>query len=234
MPDNVLIYIVDDEPNIRGLLSYNLQSAGFFTMEFENAENALAQTIAFPPHLMLLDLMLPVMDSIELCRRIRESETARDMPIIMLIARGEEFDQVLGLEIGVDDYITKPFNMSEVIVRIKALLRRSRHLKLELAETVFVVGNLSINLDQHMVTKNGNELIMPLKEFNLLLYMIENKGRVLTREQLLDHVWGYDYARENRTVDVHVWNLRKKVDNDPNHPALIETVRGIGYRFSAK
>jgi two-component system, OmpR family, alkaline phosphatase synthesis response regulator PhoP len=234
MPNGVIIYVVDDEPNIRGLLSFNLQASGFSTMEFENAESALAQAVAFPPHLILLDLMLPGMDGIEFCRRIRASESTHHTPIIMLTARGEEFDRVLGLEIGADDYITKPFSTREVIARVKAVLRRTSQNESEPVEPVLAVGDLSVDLDQRIVRKNGSELPMPLKEFDLLRYMIENRGRVLTREQLLDHVWGYDYVGETRTVDVHVRHLRMKVENDPDNPAMIETVRGIGYRFSAK
>ena len=234
MANGTIIYIVEDEPNIRGLLSFNLQAAGFSTMEFENAESALSHTLAMPPQLILLDLMLPGMDGIEFCRRIRASESAHNIPVIMLTAKGEEFDRVLGLEIGADDYITKPFSMREVIARVKAVLRRANSTDAPAPEPVLSVGDLSIDLDQRIVRKGTAELSMPLKEFDLLRYMVENRGRVLTREQLLDHVWGYDYIGETRTVDVHVRHLRMKIEADPDSPALIETVRGIGYRFSAK
>ena len=234
MANGIIVYIVEDEPNIRGLLSFNLQAAGFATMEFENAESALTHTLAFPPQLILLDLMLPGMDGIEFCRRVRASESAHSTPVIMLTAKGEEFDRVLGLEIGADDYITKPFSMREVIARVKAVLRRFNPEQAQAAEAVLSVGDLSIDLDQRIVRKGGTELTMPLKEFDLLRYMVENRGRVLTREQLLDHVWGYDYIGETRTVDVHVRHLRMKIESDPDNPSLIETVRGIGYRFSSK
>lgn len=234
MPDKSLIAIIEDEPNIRGLLSFNLQNAGFNTAEYETGEAALAQVLATPPDLILLDLMLPGVDGIEICRRVRASEQARQTPIIMLTARGEEFDRVLGLEIGADDYITKPFSTREVIARIKAVLRRSTQQDNGQPDSLLSVGSVTIDLDKRIVTKAGVELAMPMKEFDLLRYLVENKGRVLTREQLLDHVWGYDYIGETRTVDVHVRHLRMKVEDDPDNPALIETVRGIGYRLAWK
>jgi two-component system alkaline phosphatase synthesis response regulator PhoP len=234
MPDKTLIAIVEDEPNIRGLLSFNLQAAGFAAEEYETGEAALPGILASPPDLLLLDLMLPGMDGIEVCRRIRSSETARHTPIIMLTARGEEFDRVLGLEIGADDYITKPFSMREVIARIKAVLRRSDRQDASQADTLLTAGDLVIDKERRIVTKSGTELAMPMKEFDLLRYLLENRGKVLTREQLLDHVWGYDYIGETRTVDVHVRHLRLKVEDDPDSPTLIETVRGIGYRMAGK
>lgn len=232
MPEKAMIAIVEDEPNIRGLLSFNLQAAGFTTAEYEAGEDALQQILAAPPELVLLDLMLPGIDGIEVCRRIRMNELSRQTPIIMLTARGEEFDRVLGLEIGADDYITKPFSMREVIARIKAVLRRTSQQESGQHDSVMAFGSLVIDLDKRTVTKSGAELAMPLKEFDLLRYLAENKGRVLTREQLLDHVWGYDYIGETRTVDVHVRHLRMKVEDDPDNPTLIETVRGVGYRLT--
>jgi two-component system alkaline phosphatase synthesis response regulator PhoP len=156
------------------------------------------------------------------------------MPVIMLTARGEEFDRVLGLEIGADDYITKPFSAREVVARIRAVLRRSAPQEGVPAGMTLHAGDLLVDLDRRIVTKGGSELIMPMKEFDLLRYLIENRGRVLTREQLLDHVWGYDYIGETRTVDVHVRHLRMKVEDDADNPTLIETVRGIGYRLATK
>ncbi len=233
MANEPMIYVVDDEANIRGLLTFNLQAAGFATMEFETGESLLTQMAQAAPQLVLLDLMLPGIDGIEVCRRVRATEALRRVPIIMLTARGEEFDRVLGLEIGADDYITKPFSTREVVARVKAVLRRAEapagH-----EGNVFAAGDLAVDLDQRIVTRAGAEVAMPLKEFELLRYLLENRGRVLTREQLLDHVWGYDYIGETRTVDVHVRHLRMKVEPDPENPILIETVRGIGYRFTAK
>ncbi len=234
MPDKPLVAIVEDEPNIRGLLAFNLQASGFSTVEYETGEAALVQLLATPPELILLDLMLPGIDGIEVCRKIRASDTTRTTPIIMLTARGEELDRVLGLEIGADDYITKPFSTREVIARIKAVLRRATQQESGTNGPVITAGNLSIDLGRHVVLKSGVEIPMPVKEFDLLRFLAENRGRVLTREQLLDHVWGYDYAGETRTVDVHVRHLRMKVEHDPDNPTLIETVRGVGYRLSSK
>ncbi len=234
MLDKPLVAIIEDEPNIRGLLAFNLQASGFSTAEYESGEAALTDVLASPPAMILLDLMLPGMDGIEVCRRIRASDTARSTPIIMLTARGEELDRVLGLEIGADDYITKPFSTREVIARIKAVLRRAAQKEDGPHNSTITIGSLIIDLDKRTVTKSGLELPMPMKEFDLLRYLAENRGRVLTREQLLDHVWGYDYVGETRTVDVHVRHLRMKVEDDPDNPALIETVRGVGYRLTSK
>jgi two-component system alkaline phosphatase synthesis response regulator PhoP len=152
----------------------------------------------------------------------------------MLTARGEEFDRVLGLEIGADDYVTKPFSMREVVARIKAVLRRADQKETVQPDMLLHFGSITVDISQRRVTKNGMEQPMPMKEFDLLRCLIENKGRVLTREQLLDKVWGYDYVGETRTVDVHIRHLRMKLEDDPDNPALIETVRGIGYRLSSK
>lgn len=234
MPEKALIAVVEDEPNIRGLLVFNLQSSGYKTLEYDNGPDALAAILAAPPDLVLLDLMLPGIDGIEVCRKVRASEPAGATPIIMLTAKGEEFDRVLGLEIGADDYITKPFSMREVIARIKSVLRRSDLREAAQHDAVLQAGDVVADAGQRKVMKAGRELIMPMKEFDLLFYLMENKGRVYTREQLLDRVWGYDYIGETRTVDVHIRHLRMKVEDDPDHPKLIETVRGIGYRITAK
>jgi two-component system alkaline phosphatase synthesis response regulator PhoP len=234
MPDKPTIAIVEDETNIRSLLAYNLQAAGFATAEYEDGEKALAGIEAAPPQLVLLDLMLPGIDGMEVCKRLHAGEATRRMPVIMLTARGEEFDRVLGLEIGADDYITKPFSAREVVARIRAVLRRTAPQENAPAGTTLRAGGLEMDLDRRIVTKDGAEVAMPMKEFDLLRYLIENRGRVLTREQLLDHVWGYDYIGETRTVDVHVRHLRMKVEEDADNPTLIETVRGIGYRLAGR
>jgi len=234
MPDKPTIAIVEDEPNIRSLLAYNLQASGFTAEEYEDGEKALEGIAESLPDLILLDLMLPGIDGMEVCKRLRANEATRRMPVIMLTARGEEFDRVLGLEIGADDYITKPFSAREVVARIRAVLRRSAPQEGVPAGMTLHAGDLLVDLDRRIVTKGGSELIMPMKEFDLLRYLIENRGRVLTREQLLDHVWGYDYIGETRTVDVHVRHLRMKVEDDADNPTLIETVRGIGYRLATK
>jgi two-component system alkaline phosphatase synthesis response regulator PhoP len=231
MANDVLIAIVEDEENIRNLLSYNLQAAGFATKEFETAENALACILRDPPDLVLLDLMLPGMDGITACRRIRESEKARNTPVIILTARGEEFDRVLGLEIGADDYITKPFSMREVLARIRAVLRRSGSRDGKAQDGMLRVADLTIDTGRRKVFKGGAEIVLTMKEFDLLNCLAENRGKVITREQLLDNVWGYDFIGETRTVDVHVRHLRMKIESDPENPAIIESVRGVGYRL---
>lgn len=233
MPNGATIAIVEDEANIRGLLSFNLQAAGFVTKEYEDGESALSRILADPPDLVLLDLMLPGMDGLDVCRRMRGSEPARRTPVIMLTARGEEFDRVLGLEIGADDYITKPFSMREVIARVKVVLRRSRSPEGREPEAVLHAGGLTVDTARRRVLKDGAEIVMPMKEFDLLCYLIENRGRVITRELLLDHVWGYDYIGATRTVDVHVRHLRTRIEDDPDNPRIVETVRGVGYRVAA-
>jgi two-component system alkaline phosphatase synthesis response regulator PhoP len=233
MPEKVTIAIVEDEPNIRSLLAYSLQSAGFGTQEYEDGEKALRGIGAATPQLVLLDLMLPGIDGMEVCRKLRANETTRGLPVIMLTARGEEFDRVLGLEIGADDYITKPFSVREVVARIRAVLRRAYPQQDAAYAKILQAGELSVEVDKRIVTKQGKEVPMPMKEYDLLCYLMENPGRVFTREQLLNHIWGYDYIGETRTVDVHVRHLRMKVEHDPDNPALIETVRGIGYRLKS-
>jgi two-component system alkaline phosphatase synthesis response regulator PhoP len=234
MPDKATIAIVEDEPNIRSLLAYSLQSAGYGTQEYEDGEKAMAGIEGSKPQLVLLDLMLPGIDGIEVCRRLRAGEKTRGLPIIMLTARGEEFDRVLGLEIGADDYITKPFSVREVVARIRAVLRRSFPQQEAVYAKKLHAGEISVDVDKRIVTKQGKEVPMPMKEYDLLCYLMENPGRVFTREQLLNHIWGYDYIGETRTVDVHVRHLRMKVEDDPDNPSLIETVRGIGYRLAEK
>ncbi len=234
MPDAATIFVVEDEENIRNLLAYNLQAAGYAVREFENAEEALAELAAAPPNLMLLDIMLPGMDGITACRKLRESEKTARVPVIMLTARGEEFDRVLGLETGADDYIVKPFSMREVAARIKAVLRRSENREGEAQGGVLHAGGLLIDIDRRRVMKQGQELSLTMKEFDLLCCLVETGGKVLTREQLLDQIWGYDFAGETRTVDVHVRHLRMKIEDDPENPAIIESVRGVGYRCAVK
>lgn len=234
MPDTATVFVVEDEENIRNLLAYNLQAAGYTVREFENAEEALEELDAAPPSLVLLDIMLPGMDGITACRKLRESEKTARVPVIMLTARGEEFDRVLGLETGADDYIVKPFSMREVAARVKAVLRRSEVRELEPKGGMMRVGNLLIDMERRKVMKRAHELALTMKEFDLLCCLAENGGKVLTREQLLDQVWGYDFAGETRTVDVHVRHLRMKIEDDPENPAIIESVRGIGYRCAAR
>lgn len=222
------ILVIDDEMNIVELLKYNLVANGYKVSYSLNGKEGLSLAQEIKPDLILLDIMLPEMDGFDVCKEMKKSRDMQGIPIIMLTAKGDEFDKILGLELGADDYITKPFSVRELLARIKVVLRRSA--KEETAEVVSI-GDLSIYMDKHEVIKNGNKLELTLKEFELLKLLITNKGRVLTRDFLLDNIWGYEYYGETRTVDVHVRHLRQKIEDNDSSPVYIETVRGIGYKF---
>ncbi len=225
------ILIVDDEIHILELLKYNLESNGFDVIQAESGEEAMDLIETQSLDGVILDLMLPGIDGIEVLRRIRQSEFSR-LPVIMLTAKNEEIDAVIGLEMGADDYIGKPFRTRELISRVKAVLRRAE-LRDQPTSTNMVINKegLSINTETHQIFKDGVELILTLKEFELLEKLLKSPGRVYTREELLESIWGYDYVGETRTVDVHIRQLRKKVEEDDKNPELILTVRGIGYKF---
>ncbi len=230
--DNKRIYIIEDDQNICDLLVYKLQGSGFDAKGFGTGEQGLSAVIDSPPDVLLLDLMLPGMDGYEICRRIRENETTRDVYIIMLTARGEEGDRILGLEIGADDYMVKPFSVREVVAKVRAALRRMGRSQTENKFDRIEAGNLVIIPDKREAYKNGELLDLKKKEFDLLYYLMQNAGRVMSREQLLDDIWGYDFAGETRTVDVHVSQLRVKIEDDPEAPRYIKTLRAVGYKFS--
>lgn len=221
------ILIVEDEKPIQTLLKYNLKQAGFETLIAGDGEEAIHMTTAYSPDLILLDIMLPKMDGIEVCKSLRES--GLNIPIIMLTAKGDELEKVLGLEIGADDYMTKPFSPREVIARINAVLRRSS--PDQKTATLLISGALSIDLDRYQAYLNDEELEFTPKEFELLVYLIQNKNRALTRDQLLSAVWNYDFVGDTRIVDVHVSHLREKIEENTKKPLFIKTVRGIGYKF---
>jgi two-component system alkaline phosphatase synthesis response regulator PhoP len=223
------ILIVDDEANIRELISYNLKSNGYNTISADNGISALKIIEEEKPALILLDLMLPGMDGFEVCKEVRKNNEISATPIIMISAKGEEFDKVLGLELGADDYMTKPFSVRELLARVKAVLRRTT---LRPLETNLIFQNINVDFDKHEVTKNGQKIDLTLKEFELLEILIKNKGRVMTRDFLLDKIWGYEYIGETRTVDVHIRHLRQKIEDDDKNPRFIETIRGVGYRFN--
>jgi DNA-binding response OmpR family regulator len=225
MPSRVLI--VEDEPDIRGLLAFHLEREGYQVVKSSTGADALRQVRARPPDLVLLDLMLPEMDGLEVCRRLRQDPATAPLPIVMLTAKGEEVDRVLGLELGADDYIVKPFSPKEVVARIRAVLRRSR---IPAGSTPIVIGNLVIDVARHVVRVDSAPLVLTPKEFDLLRALAEAGGRVLSREFLLDRVWGYTAAREieSRTVDVHVRRLRVKLRDEGRR---ILTVKGVGYRL---
>lgn len=231
------ILVVDDEPAIVTLLSYNLKQAGYEVVTATDGAAALSLALEQSFTCILLDLMLPKMDGMEVTKRLRQEKVRT--PIIIVTAKSDEFDKVFGLELGADDYITKPFSPREVLARIKAVIRRA--VPVEAVEktapvtavdrAVTVVGNLRIDQNKYRVTRNGQAISLTPKEFELLIYFIEREGRVLSRDAILNHVWGYDYASETRIVDIHISHLREKIELDPKKPRLIRTVRGFGYEF---
>ncbi|MGH4051340.1 MAG: response regulator [Clostridium sp.] len=223
------ILVVDDEEHIQELIKFNLEKSGYKVICTDNGIDAIKIAKEQLPQIMLLDLMLPGMDGLDVCKEIRKDSNMLNMPIIMITAKGEEIDKIIGLELGADDYITKPFSVRELVARIKAILRRSN---LTLVENIFKFGNLIIDFGKHEVTKSENKIDLTLKEFELLQILIKNKGRVMTRDFLLDKIWGYEYVGETRTVDVHIRHLRQKIEDDDKNPVYIQTIRGIGYRFN--
>lgn len=222
------ILVVDDELPIRELVRFNLEKAGYTVSEADNGCDAVKMAQE-KPDLIVLDLMLPEMDGLEVCRQIKGTRQTSGIPVIMLTARDDEFDKVVGLELGADDYMTKPFSPRELVARVKAVLRRSQ--KAALPEGEFVLGNLRLNFARYEVFLGKEKLELTPKEYELLKLLVTNVGKVFTREQLLEKVWGYEYFGDTRTVDVHVRHLRAKLEQDLTVAEAIETVRGIGYRF---
>ncbi|WP_097025577.1 response regulator transcription factor [Clostridium peptidivorans] len=223
------IIIVDDEEHIRELLKFNLENSGYSTIYADNGIDALKLIKSERPQLILLDLMIPGMDGYDVCKEVRKDNNVSTTPIIMITAKGEEFDKVLGLELGADDYITKPFSIREILARVKAVLRRT---SVQNIDKSYKFGNVIIDLEKHEVIKDNLKVELTLKEFELLEVLIRNKGRVLTRDFLLDKIWGYEYVGETRTVDVHIRHLRQKIEENDKNPQFIETIRGVGYRFN--
>ncbi len=228
MTEKQKILIVDDDTNIAELISLYLAKEFFETKMVYNGEDAITAFESFSPDLIILDLMLPGIDGYQVCRQIRQSSS---VPIIMLSAKGEVFDKVLGLELGADDYMEKPFDNKELIARVKAILRRSSSSQSEAATSAHVLSypDLVINLDNYSVLYKGQQLMMPPKEIELLYFLAASPNQVFTREQLLDHIWGYEYVGDTRTVDVHVKRLREKLTEHEHWK--ISTVWGIGYKF---
>jgi len=219
------VLVVDDEPTLVAALKYNLEREGYRVLTAADGGAALDVARSRRPDLLVLDLMLPVMDGLEVCRALRREMS---VPILMLTAKGEEIDKVVGLEIGADDYVTKPFGMRELLARVRALLRRAE----PTAETeVLATGDLEIDLKRREARRDGRPLELKPKELELLLYFVRNRGRAFTREQLLRDVWGYDFLGDSRTVDVHIRWLRQKIEAAPAKPVRLITVRGVGYRF---
>lgn len=228
------ILVVDDEKSIVTLLQYNLEQSGYSVITALDGEEGLNRAIAEKPQLIILDLMLPKLDGIEVCKQLRQQKIM--VPILMLTAKDDEFDKVLGLELGADDYMTKPFSPREVVARIKAILRRSQ-ISQEAGESnderedVLKLNELEIYHDRYEAFFKGKLLELTPKEFELLLYLAQHKGRVLTRDQLLSAVWNYDFAGDTRIVDVHISHLREKIEEDTRKPIYIKTIRGLGYKL---
>ncbi|CAG9356761.1 response regulator transcription factor [Clostridium perfringens] len=227
---NKKVLIVDDEEHIRELIKFNLKKEGYDIEVAVNGTEALNIIREIKFDLILLDLMLPEIDGLEVCKEIRRNEETSDIPVMMITAKGEEFDKVLGLELGADDYITKPFSIRELMARVKALLRRSNVKK---EENIIKFGDVVVNFKTREVTKGTQNVELTLKEFELLKLLIKNKDNILTRELLLDKIWGYEYIGETRTVDVHIRHLRKKIESDDKNPQYIQTIRGVGYKFTS-
>ena len=223
------ILVVDDEKPISDIVKFNLAKEGYDVYTAYDGEEALEKVTEVEPDLILLDLMLPKMDGLEVAREVRKTY---DMPIIMVTAKDSEIDKVLGLELGADDYVTKPFSNRELVARVKANLRRGATATKEVEEIApseLVIGDLTIHPDAYMVTKRGETIELTHREFELLFYLAKHIGQVMTREHLLQTVWGYDYFGVVRTVDVTVRRLREKIEDNPSHPNYLVTRRGVGY-----
>lgn len=241
------ILVVDDEEVLVETLAYNLEQAGYIVTTAADGVSALEAARREKPDLIVLDLMLPEIDGLEVCRQLRRESSTATIPILILTAKSDEIDKVVGLEVGADDYVTKPFGRRELLARVRALLRRSEyapapeeaasHVPQEGTQEVprpnreLVAGPLRIDVAGRRVNCRGKELDLQPKQFDLLTYLVRNRGTVLTRDQLLHNVWGYDYVGDTRTVDVHIRWLREKIEEDPANPKLIQTVRGVGYAF---
>ena len=222
-----MIFCVEDDSNIRDLVVYTLETTGFKARGFEDGKEFLEALALETPELVLMDIMLPGEDGIELLKRLKASPKTRDIPVIMVTAKGAEYDKVKGLDLGADDYVTKPFGMMELISRIKAVLRRSQKGSNELQD-IIKVGDIEIDTKKYEVTAAGEIVNMTLKEYELLKRLMKNSNIVMTRDLLLEEIWGYDFDGETRTVDVHVRTLRQKLGKSGER---IETVRGVGYRM---
>ncbi|WP_434121994.1 response regulator [Salinicoccus roseus] len=224
------ILVVDDEPSIVTLMKFNLEKAGYEVITAEDGRQGLDLSLTEKPDLIVLDLMLPGMDGMDVCKTLRQEKV--DTPILMLTAKDEEFDKILGLELGADDYMTKPFSPREVVARVKAILRRTQVQQApDDASSVIKLGALEIHTDTYDVYARGEQLVLTPKEYELLLYLSNHKNKVLSRDQLLNGVWDFHYDGDTRIVDVHISHLREKIEADPKRPAYIRTIRGFGYKL---
>ena len=224
------ILVVEDEKDIRELVRFHLEQEGYAVREADSGERALQQIASERPALVVLDIMLPATDGLEVCRRLRASEATRSLPVIMLTAKAAEVDRVLGLELGADDYVTKPFSPRELVARVRAVMRRTHGEDVPPPHEIFDRGRLRIDFDTYEVAVDGQPVTLSLREFELLKFFVRHPNRVYDRLQLLDLVWGRDTYVEPRTVDVHIRRLRKRIERDDAAPELILTVRGVGYK----
>ena len=230
MTDRIRVLVVDDEPSFREGLRVALTSEGFDVCLAEDGEEALERYEADRPDILLLDVMLPRMSGIDVCRRIRSES---DTPIIMVSAKREEIDTVVALEVGADDYVAKPYRVRELIARMRTVLRRAGTAPAELnAVNELRVGPVALDRDRHEVTVDGVGVQLPLKEFEVLALLMENAGLVVTRQTMIDRVWGYDYVGDTKTLDVHIKRLRSKIESDSSMPERILTIRGLGYKYA--
>jgi two-component system OmpR family response regulator len=232
MPDSKIL-VVEDDQTLLNVLKYNLAKEGYGILTAADGVQALDVARSNKPDLIVLDIMLPGLDGFEVCRILRAEMTT---PILMLTAKAEETDKVVGLELGADDYMTKPFSMREFLARIKAMIRRAEIVKIgessaKEAAAIIRVGEIEIDLARHTVSRSGSLIDLSPKEFDLLAFLVKNREQVFSRDQLLEKVWGYDYAGDTRTVDVHIRWLRQKIESDPANPRHLLTVRSIGYKF---
>ncbi len=228
MPDATRILLVEDEPSLVETVRYALEREGFGVIVARDGQEALDRFATEPPDLVILDLMLPVVSGLDVCRRIRETST---VPIVIVTAKDAEADKVAGLELGADDYVTKPFSVRELVSRVRANLRRSQMTVPDAAGEVLTGGPIRLDAARHEVTVRGDPVAFPPKEFELLESFLRSPGRLLTRERLIQRIWGGDYVGDTKTLDVHVKRLRQKIERDPHEPEHLLTVRGLGYKF---
>lgn len=230
-----LVYVVDDEPNIRKLASLALREYGFETQEFSGGEELLKAVQRRLPDVIVLDWVMPAPDGLSICGRLKLDKDTKTVPIILLTARNDEVDCVLGLEMGADDYVTKPFSLKELCARVKALIRRKEYSNIvNPSDDIITCGEITVNLARRTVSKNNKPIDLTMKEFDLLTSLMLSKGRVLNRDQLMEKVWDVEFCGDARTVDVHIRYLRQKIEDESENPKYILTVRGVGYRFASE
>ncbi|MGN1043263.1 MAG: response regulator transcription factor [Acutalibacteraceae bacterium] len=230
-----LVYVVDDEPNIRKLASLALREYGFDTQEFAGGEELLKAVQRRLPDVIVLDWVMPAPDGLSICGRLKLDKDTKTVPIILLTARNDEVDCVLGLEMGADDYVTKPFSLKELCARVKALIRRKEYSNIvNPSNDIITCGEITVNLARRTVSKNNKPVDLTMKEFDLLTSLMLSKGRVLNRDQLMEKVWDVEFCGDARTVDVHIRYLRQKIEDESENPKYILTVRGVGYRFASE